>query len=165
MAFDAFLKIDSIPGESTDDKHKDQIEVLSYNLGVVQPKGGSASSAGAQSAQRADFQDFHFVHALDKASPKLFLACANGQHIKSAVLTLHRATGDKQKYLEIKLDDVMVSSVQPGGNANGSENLPLESVSLNFSKIEVIYTCTDHKTGKASGDVKAHWDRGANKGG
>jgi hypothetical protein len=29
-AFDSFLKIDGIPGESTDDKHKDWIEVISY---------------------------------------------------------------------------------------------------------------------------------------
>jgi len=27
-AYDAFLKIDGIPGESTDDKHKDWIEIL-----------------------------------------------------------------------------------------------------------------------------------------
>ena len=30
-AYDAFLKIDGIPGESTDDKHKDWIEILSFN--------------------------------------------------------------------------------------------------------------------------------------
>jgi bacteriocin-like protein len=32
-AYDAFLKIDGIPGESTDDKHKDWIEILSFNHG------------------------------------------------------------------------------------------------------------------------------------
>ena len=30
-AYDAFLKIDGIAGESTDDKHKDWIEILSFN--------------------------------------------------------------------------------------------------------------------------------------
>ena len=30
MAFDAFLKIEGIDGESTDDKHQKWIEILSY---------------------------------------------------------------------------------------------------------------------------------------
>ena len=37
-AVDTFLKINGIPGDSTDDKHKDQIEVLScgFSWGVEQ---------------------------------------------------------------------------------------------------------------------------------
>src|SRR5512141_296981 len=72
MAFDAFLKIDGVPGESSDDKHKDWIEVLSYSWGVSQPSSGSASTAGGATAERANFSDFSVVKALDKASPKLF---------------------------------------------------------------------------------------------
>jgi hypothetical protein len=33
MAFDTFLKIDGIPGESTDDKHKDWMEISLFLLG------------------------------------------------------------------------------------------------------------------------------------
>lgn len=47
MAFDAFLKIDGIPGESTDDKHKEWIEIASYRQGVSQPASATASSVGA----------------------------------------------------------------------------------------------------------------------
>ncbi|MGQ9575806.1 MAG: Hcp family type VI secretion system effector [Thermoguttaceae bacterium] len=164
MAFDAFLKIDGIPGESTDDKHKDWIEILSYSWGLRQPASGSSSTAGGRSAERADFQDFSVVKALDKASPKLFLACANGQHIKQVKLELCRAAGDKQKYMEYTLSDVIISSVRPGGSAQGGETLPLEEVSFNYGKIELSYTETDHKTGKPKGDVKANWDLTANKG-
>jgi polygalacturonase len=46
MAFDAFLKIDGIPGESTDDKHKDWIEILSYSFDIDQPSSATDSSAG-----------------------------------------------------------------------------------------------------------------------
>jgi type VI secretion system secreted protein Hcp len=165
MAFDAFLKMTTIPGESTDDKHKDWIEILSYNQGVSQPRVGTGSSSGAQSAQRADFGDFSFVHHLDKASPKLFLACATGEHISEATLQLHRATGDKQKYMEYKMTDVIVTSVRPAGASQGGDTLPLEEFSLNYSKIEWTYTSTDNKTGKPMGDVKTHWDRSINKGG
>ncbi|MBI4848470.1 MAG: type VI secretion system tube protein Hcp [Nitrospirae bacterium] len=165
MAFDAFLKIDGVPGESTDDKHKDWIEILSYSHGLSQPSSGARSSGGAASAERCSHQDFSIVKTLDKASPKLFLNCCNGAHLKSATIELCRATGDKQKYMEYKLSDVLVTSVRPGGSAQGGENLPLEEVSFNYGKIEWTYTVTDHKTGKPSGDVKANWDLVGNKGG
>jgi len=164
MAFDAFLKIDGIPGESTDDKHKDWIEVLSYSHGISQPSGGSRSTGGAATSGRADHQDFSIVKVLDKASPKLDLSCCNGKHIKTVTLELCRATEDKQKYMEYKISDVIVSSVRPGGSAQGGETLPLEEVSFNYGKIEWTYTATDHKTGKPAGDVKAQWDSTANKG-
>jgi type VI secretion system secreted protein Hcp len=165
MAFDSFLKIDGIPGESQDSKHKDQIEILSFHWGVSQTATGSSSSGGAKSAERCNHSDFSIVKTLDKASPKLFLNTCNGTHIKEVTLSLHRATGDKQKYMEYKMSDVIVSSVRPGGSSQGGEALPLEEVSFNYGKIELIYTATDHKTGKAAGDVKAHWSTVENKGG
>jgi type VI secretion system secreted protein Hcp len=164
MAYDQFLKLDGIPGESQDDKHKDWIEVLSYNWGVSQPSAGARSTGGAATSGRTDHGDLSFVHVLDKASPKLFLSCCKGDHIKNVLFELCRATGDKQKYMEYKLSDVLITSVKPGGSAQGGDSLPLEEVSLNYGKIELTYTVTDHKTGKPSGDVKAHWDQVANKG-
>ena len=164
MAFDAFLKISTIPGESTDDKHKDWIEVLSYHWGVSQPASGSASTGGGRSAERCNHSDFSVVKALDKSTAKLVLACCKGEHIKEVTLELCRAAGDKQKYMEYKLSDVIVSGVRPGGSSQGGETLPLEEVSFNYGKIELSYTETDHKTGKPKGDVRANWDLTANKG-
>lgn len=165
MAFDCFLKIGTIPGECTDDKHKEWIEILSFSHGLSQPGSGSVSSGGARSAERCDHQDFSVVKTLDKASPKLALACCNGEHIASIKMELCRATGNKSKYMVYDLSDVIISSARPGGSAQGGEALPLEEVSFNYGKIEWIYTESDHKTGKPKGDVKAHWDLVTNKGG
>jgi len=74
MAFDAFLKIDTIPGECTDDKHAEWIEILSFSHGVSQQVSGSVSSGGGRSAERCDHSDFSVVKTLDKASPKLDIA-------------------------------------------------------------------------------------------
>ena len=165
MAFDCFLKIDGVPGESTDEKHKEWIELLSYSHGLSQPGSGSVSSGGARSAERCDHQDFSVVKALDKASPKLALFCCNGTHIASIKMELCRAAEDKTKYMEYNLSDVIVSSARPGGSAQGGEALPLEEVSFNYGKIEWIYTETDHKTGRPKGAVNAYWDLVANTGG
>src|SRR5579859_96405 len=109
MAFDAFLKIDGVPGESTDDKHKDWIEVLSFNGGMTQPSSATASSAGGGTTERVNFHDFSVTKVLDKASPKLYEICANGKHIKSVTLELCRAGGDKLKYMEVKMEEVIIS--------------------------------------------------------
>ena len=165
MAFDSFLKIDGIPGESSDDKHKDWIEILSYSHGLSQPGSGTVSSGGSRTAERCDHQDFSIVKTLDKASPKLALTCCNGRHIKEVTLELCRAAGDKQKYMEYRIADVIVSGVRPGGSAGGGEALPLEEVTFNYGKIEWTYTETDHKTGEPKGDIATHWDLVANTGG
>ena len=162
--FDAFLKINGIEGESQDDKHKNQIEILSFSWGANQTATGAASSGGARSAERVNLSDFSIVKSVDKASPKLFLHCCNGKHIPDVTLELCRATGDKQPYLEYKMTDVMISSYRPGGASHGGESLPMEEVSFNYAKIEFKYTATDQKTGKSAGDVKANWDQVANKG-
>lgn len=163
MAFDAFCKVDGIPGESTDDKHKDWIEILSFSYGVSQPASGAASTAGGASAERADFADFSIVKALDKASPKLFEACAQGKHIKEVTIELCRAGGDKVKYMEYKLTNCIVSSFRPGGSAAGGESLPLEEVAFNFGKIEIVYTQQKREDGSGGGNVPAGWDLQANK--
>jgi type VI secretion system secreted protein Hcp len=161
--YDAFCQVKGIDGDSTDDKHKNWIEILSYSHGVSQASS-VRSSAGASSGGRTDHQDLSIVKRLDKASPKLFLACCKGDHIAEVKIELCRATGDKQKYMEYKMTDVMISSVRPGGSSQGGEEIPLEEVSFNYGKIELTYTATG-KDGKAAGDVKANWDVTANKGG
>jgi type VI secretion system secreted protein Hcp len=159
MAFDAFLKIDGIPGESTDDKHKDWIEVLSFSTGISQPASATASSAGGATAERANFQDFTISKLLDKASPKLAVACADGTHIKEVKLEICRAGGDKVKYMELKLTNCIVSSAVVGGG--GGE--PTETASFNYGKIEWIYTQQKRADGSGGGQVAAGWNLETNK--
>jgi type VI secretion system secreted protein Hcp len=161
MPFDAFLKIATVPGESTDDKHPAWIEALSFSWGASQAMGGTASATGAHAGQRVDISDFSIVHHLDKASPKLFLACCTGEHIADVTMELCKAGGDKQKYMTYKFTDVMVSSVRPGGSSQSGDALPLEEVSFRFAKCELEYIPID-KTGKPQGQVPAGWDLAKN---
>ena len=162
MAFDAFLKISDIPGESTDDKHKDWIELMSYSMGITQPSAGSHSS-GSAASQRADFQDFTVVKPLDKCSPKLALLFANGNRIKEVVLELCRAGGDKFKYMEYKLSDCVVTSWRPGGSSKGGDAVPLEEFTINYGKIEWTYTQQKRTDGTGGGQVAAGWNLTTNK--
>lgn len=157
MAADYFLKIDGIDGESADSKHKGEIELASFSWGVTQ--SGPVARGGGARAGKAQFQDFHFVARTSKASPKLLLACASGQHVKSAVLTCRRGGQNKLSFLEYKLSDVLISSFLVGGS---TPDEPHDQVSLSFGKVEMEYT-PQGKTGKAGVPVEAAWDVKANK--
>lgn len=152
----AFLAIDGIEGESTDASHPKTIEIESWSFGETQ---SSTTSGGGGGAGKVSMQDFHFVtKTVDKSSPKLFLAGATGEHIKDATLYVRKA-GSSSDYLVIKLTDILVSSYQTGG---GGSDIPTESVSLNFAKIQLSYIGMDAE-GKLLPAVDAGWDLLANK--
>lgn len=115
-------------------------------------------------AGRCDHQDLAIVKPLDKASPKLAVYCCKGTPINEVRMHLCGATGEKQKYMEYVLSDVIITSVRPGGSAQSGENVPLEEVTFNYSKIEWIYTELDPKGIKPKGDIKASWDTKSNEG-
>ena len=152
MAVDYFLKLDGIPGESRDAKHKDEIDVLAFSWGVSQ--SGSSGPGGGGGAGKAVFEDLLVVARASKASPKLMLACASGQHIKTAVLTCRKAGKAPLEFLKITLSDAIISSYEIDGS---DEELPLDQVALSFAKVEMAYTPQD-PTGKAQPPVKAAWD-------
>ena len=153
---DAFLKLKGIKGESTDDKHTDEIEILSYRHGVSQHPGSDPSTAGSLSAGKCEHEDLVITKRVDIASPQLALYCCNGQHIPELVLTVHRAGGEKIKYLEIKCTDVLITSVNPWVDNRAGE-LPSEEISFKYGKIEWTYFKTT-VSGQAAGEMKAGWD-------
>jgi type VI secretion system secreted protein Hcp len=152
-----FLKVDGIPGESKDAKHKDEIDVLAFSWGVGQ--AGSASTGGGGGAGKAVFDDLLVVARTSKASPLLWLACASGTHIKTAVLTGRKAGKASQEFLTIVITDVLVSSYEVDGS---DDDPPLDQASFSYGKIETHYTPAD-KTGKPQPPVSAGWDLKADK--
>jgi len=157
MAADYFLQITGIAGESTDAKHKNWIDVEAWSWGETNP--GTLSTGGGAGAGRVQMQDFHFTTQVSKASPALFLACANGQHMKEAKLAAVKTGAMQQEFLTWTFSDVLVSGYQTG--AAGGE-MVMDAVSLTFSKVQVEY-----KAQKADGSldsaVTAGWDAKANK--
>ncbi len=147
-AVDYFLKIDGIPGESTDAKFKGQIQLSSFSIGESNSSTiGSATGGGG--AGKVSFHDFNFTTKFSKASPLLMLTpCANGKHIPNAVMTARKngGRGGGFEFLFVKMNTVLVSSFQTQGSDTGPE----DAVSLAFAKIEV-----DYKEQKATGSLGA----------
>lgn len=133
MAVDVFLKLGDIKGESKDSKHAGEIDVLSWSWGLAQT--GNISSGGGGGSGKVNFNDFQFTHRLDKASPVLMKACATGEHVKEGTLVSRKAGKGQQEYLIIKMSDIQVTSVQ----SSASNEPPMESVSLQFAKVDLEY--------------------------
>ena len=147
MAADIFAKIGTIKGESLDAKHKHEVEVLSWSWGVAQ--SGTIGHGGGGGAGKATFHDFNFTHHIDKASPVLLKACATGEHIKEATITVRKAGKGQQEFLIIKMKDIIITGVHPSGTGEGSV-ATAEQVALQFAKVDLEY-----KPQKADGSLDA----------
>ena len=158
MASDIFAKIGDIKGESLDDKHKDEIEVLSFSWGVT---NAQVMSGGGAAAGKATFHDLTIVHSLDKASPSLLKACATGTHIKDAIITHRKAGKGQQEYLIVKLNDVIITGVTHGG----STGQPIsENVTLAFAKVDLQYQ-PQKPDGSLDAGIHFKYDTKSNKNG
>jgi type VI secretion system secreted protein Hcp len=151
---DYFLKIEGIEGESQDDKHKNEIHLHSFSFGAHQT--GTHGGGGGGGSGKASCQDLSFVKHVDKSSPKLFLACVSGQHIKKAWVTCRKAGKTAQEYWKITLEELHVSSYTTGGPHDGVA-LPTDQVSINYGKIELEYK-EQKPDGSLGGSVKAGYN-------
>lgn len=164
MAFDAYIKFEGgngpkIEGESERDKFQNQIEPLSFSLGV----SNTVSTTGAgRGSGRATPSEFTFMKFTDKGSPALFLACANGGHYDKVTVSLNKSGGEAMEYLKYEFEHAVVSSVQWSGSTGGDDR-PVESVAVHYQKVKVTYT-PQTKPGDVGSPVVHNWDFAKNVG-
>jgi len=151
---DYFLKITDVKGESTDEKHTGEIELESWSLGAT--NSASFSSGGGGGSGKVVLQDLHITKKYDQASVPLFVGCATGKHFTTAVLVARKAGGKQEEFLKVTMTDVLVSSYQSAGS-QGSDVLPMDQVSLAFSKIEFAYKA-QKGDGSLGGEAVGGWD-------
>ena len=157
MASDIFAKIGDIKGESLDDKHKDEIELLSWSWGVTNAKAPLTGSGGGKG--KATFHDLSFTHKIDKASPLLLKGCATGQHLKEATITRRKAGKGQQEYLVIKMNDVVITSVAEEDDGGSGQ---VEAVTLAFAKVDLEYR-PQKQDGSLDAGIHFKYDIKANK--
>lgn len=155
---DYFLKLSDVKGESTDDKHKGEIEIESWSLGAN--NAASFSSGGGGGSGKVLMQDMVIAKKYCQASVPLFVGCAIGKHFAGAVLVCRKAGEKQEEFLKVTLTDVLVSSYASRGSA-GSSVLPLDMVTLAFAKIEFAYRA-QKSDGSLGGESLGGWDQKKN---
>jgi len=143
-----YLKIGDIKGEATDRDHKDWIIIESVSMDAAQADvrespskastgvardvasgqaSGKREAASGMATGKRQHKPFVVTKSVDKASPKLAEACANGTVMKEVEIG--------EGGTRYKLKDVIITSIQ---SSSGGDR-PMESLSLNYEKIEVTY--------------------------
>jgi type VI secretion system secreted protein Hcp len=160
MAVDMFLNLGkTIAGETQDSVQKGagDIDVLAWSWGAS--NAGSFHAGGGGGAGKANFQDISITKYLDKSSPAILIALAKGSHIPTATLLVRKAGEGQQKYLEVTMSKVLITSVSTGGS--GGEDRLTENVTLNFAEMKFEYFLQNEKGVTASGGV-FDWDIAGN---
>jgi type VI secretion system secreted protein Hcp len=141
-----YMNFDGIPGDTRAKGHEKWIEINSVQFGVGRGIGSPVGQASKREASAPSISEVTITKMTDETSPLLFQEACVG---KGKPVQIHFVVTQADKletFLELTLTNVMVSgySVSSGGDN------PTESISLNFTKIEVKYTPYDdqHKAGK-----------------
>jgi len=158
MAFDAFLKLEGIDGESTAAGHEKEIEIFSFSFGASNPTTVSSGKTGI-AASKVSISSFNVMKRTEKSSNTLFNKCCQGAHIPTATVTLRKATGEggQKPFLTYKFSEVMVESIHWSGSSGGDDT-PTESVSFAFEKVDLSYSQQDGKGGTVGNAVVGGWD-------
>jgi len=132
-AVDMFLKMDGIQGESTDAKHKGEMDVLAWSWG---------ESAGTARTRRgtlpsACIQDLSLTKFVDSSSPQLILDGVLGTIVPTAVLTIRRGGEQPAEFLHLTMRNVTVASYQTGGS--GGEDRIVDNIVLHFESMQGDY--------------------------
>jgi type VI secretion system secreted protein Hcp len=153
MAVDMFIKIGDIKGESSDDSHPNEIDVINWNWGMSQ--SGTTHTGTGSGAGKVAVQDLTFTKYVDAATPALLQACAAGKHHGTGTFTVRKAGDKPLEYFTIKFYDLLVANVSHGGA--GSDDRHTETITLNFGQFEVNYT-SQTKTGGAGPTIPMSWN-------
>jgi len=156
MAFNTFLQIDGIAGESTDKDHKDWIEVLSYSHSISQATSAPNPSGGAV-VGKVTHQEFVISKHIDVASPRLYEACATGKHFPIAIIEVWRSSDAKPvRYMTIRMQNVLISGAAMSGSSSG--DIPVETIVISYGMIQWAYT-PQKPDGSIGTDVIGTWGR------
>mgnify|MGYP003573668597 FL=1 len=151
----AYIKFDGVPGEALDKDHQKWSDLGSFQQGISQPGGGSTGPT----RRRGDvvLDDVVCTKELDKASPKIAESICKGKIFPKVEIDVTASTTDAGRitYYRYELKNVMVTSYDVSGSGQ-SEEVPVETFSLNFEEIKVTYTEVD-RTGATKGKVEYAW--------
>jgi type VI secretion system secreted protein Hcp len=158
MAFDTYMKIAALDGESTAAGAEKQIEIFSWSWGASNPSTIGPGKSGI-SAGRVSVSSFNVMKKTDKTSPTLFAKCCAGKDFDTITVTMRKAAGDagQKPFLVYTFTNCLVESIQWSGSSGGDDT-PTESVSIAFAKVDMAYSVQDTKGGTVGDPVKASWD-------
>lgn len=149
MGYNTYLKLDGVAGECTEEEHRGWMALDSFSHSVCgqQPNGGQVTMS-----------DLSISKFVDRSTPLVARATAEGKVFRDAVIELCRADGSKAKFMELRMTKVRLTMHSISGGPQGDVRTPYESLTLAFDKIEWNYfPAAFEPTREAAAEVRAGW--------
>ena len=143
-----FVDVPGIPGDSTFEATKDQIQGLSYDFGISPLKASKYGQAGvcAPGQSKPVFSEFCVKKFADVATPKLFVAAATATQFPLVTVGIYKLVqGSPEPVVRYRLSNAVISSMHAGGDT--AADRPTEQVCFRFNRAEVT-TTTQGEGGK-----------------
>jgi type VI secretion system secreted protein Hcp len=150
-----YMKFEGIDGDVTATGHVKWIELNSMQWGVGRGIASATGQAAEREASAPSISEVTITKMMDKTTPLLFTESLIGDGKKVEIHLVKTGKDKLDVFMEYVLTDTMISgySVSSGGDT------PSESLSLNFTKVELKYHPHDNK-GKAGSPIPAGYDIG-----
>jgi type VI secretion system secreted protein Hcp len=135
-----YMKYGSIDGAAATQGYEKWIELSSFQWGVSRGIGTAARGATSREATEPSISEIVVTKLTDVATPKLVAESWSGLLNNKVVVKFTTTNkGNQETYQEFELTNTGLSgySVSSGGD------LPSESLSLNFTKIQYKFTGMD----------------------
>jgi type VI secretion system secreted protein Hcp len=157
---ETFLKLGDIQGESVDNKHKGEIEVLSFSQSFVNTL--AIGTGGGGGAGKVECGAITMMKNIDSSSPLLLKGVATGQHFPQATITFRTAGGkNAEEYYVITMKDIFITELSQTDSAD--PNKIFEKLVINARSFDFKYTPITVK-GTLGKPVSFKYDCAANKG-
>jgi len=148
MSYATYLHLDGILGECAEEAHRGWLTVDSFSHSVSNPPQGSGTFLG----------DLSIARFVDRATPLLARATAEGRLFREVRLELCRTDGSRARFMEIRLSKARLTMHSLSGSPQADVRTPFESVNLTYEKIEWLYfPAAFEPAPEAAAEVRAGW--------
>ncbi|MGY0777344.1 Hcp family type VI secretion system effector [Azospirillum argentinense] len=156
-----YVQFDGIKGDATHESHKDWISVSSMQFGAGRAISTPTGRAANREASEPSVSEITVTRTLDKSTPLFFKEAVTGKQGKKVQIDLVSTGSPGEVYMTYKLENVLISGYSVSANESGR---PTETISFNFSKIEMSYTAHDAKN-VGAGALRSEYDLATTKSG
>jgi type VI secretion system secreted protein Hcp len=123
----------NIQGDVTATNYENWIEIDSFAWGVTRQVGSAQGSSKNRNSSTPSVSEITVTKKQDNSTGHLLQEAYNGVGTATVTITFVRTGSPALAYLSYILTDTMVSSL----HLNSAGDRPIESLTLNFTKIEV----------------------------
>ncbi len=151
-----------IKGDCVLEGYADKIELMSYSHNVAMQVTNDVSNTERTSG-KPHIGEFTVTKFVDVSTPTLNEYCCAGKAITEVKVTVGRnaaeSDGKVMPFIVYTMNNVVLSNVSVSGGSGGK---PVETLSLNFTKIKWELT-SQKNDGSKEGTAASTWDLAANK--